>query len=244
MLHLGLYSGGCLSRHENFPSQHIQARHVDVWCPPGYEGGAARYPVLYMHDGQNLFEPDWSYLGIDWGIDEAIGRLMAEGVTDGAIIVGIWHSPQRRLDYMPQKPLMPERARPLLQQFVREQGGRPESDAYLRFMVEELKPFVDAAYRTRPDRAHTLVMGSCLGGLISLYALTEYPAIFGRAGCVSTHWPIGGWPLVDYFGSVLPRPGDHRIYFDYGTETADAAYEPYQLHMDALMEAASVVQSV
>ncbi len=104
---------------------------------------------------------------------------------------------------MPQKPLMPERARPLLEQFVRERGGRPESDAYLRFMVEELKPFVDAAYRTRPDRARTVVMGSCLGGLISLYALTEYPAIFGRAGCVSTHWPIGRSLLVDCFAPAI-----------------------------------------
>jgi predicted alpha/beta superfamily hydrolase len=77
-----------------------------------------------------------------------------------------------------------------------------------------------------------------MGGLISLYALTEYPSVFGRAGCVSTHWPIGGSLLVDYFGNVLPRPGDHRIYFDYGTETIDADYEPYQLRMDALMQAA------
>jgi predicted alpha/beta superfamily hydrolase len=238
MIQLSSYSGGTLVRHENFPSQHVQARHVDVWCPPGYEDGAALYPVLYMHDGQNLFEPDWSYLGVDWGIDEAIGRLMAAGVTGGAIVVGIWHGPQRHRDYMPQMPLMAGQARAPLERFVREQGGPPESDAYLRFLVDELKPFVDAAYRTRPDRAHTLVMGSSMGGLISLYALTEYPAIFGRAGCVSTHWPIGGSLLVDYFGSVLPRPGDHRIYFDYGTETADADYEPYQLQMDALLQAA------
>jgi predicted alpha/beta superfamily hydrolase len=94
-----LYSGGSLSRHENFPSQHIQARHVDVGCPPGYDSGAARYPVLYMHDGQNLFEPDWSYLGIDWGIDEAIGRLMAAGISGGVIVVGIWHGPQRHRSY-------------------------------------------------------------------------------------------------------------------------------------------------
>ena len=238
MLQLGLYSGSSLSRYENFASRYIASRHVDVWCPPGYDSGAARYPVLYMHDGQNLFEPDWSYLGIDWGIDEAIERLTAQGATDGAIVVGIWHSPQRRLDYMPQVPLMTGQARAPLEQFVREQGGPPESDAYLRFMVEELKPFVDATYRTLPDRAHTLVMGSSMGGLISLYALTEHPAIFGRAGCVSGHWPMGGSLLVDYFGRVLPRPGDHKIYFDYGTETEDATYEPDQLQMDAWMQAA------
>ncbi|NTU64924.1 MAG: hypothetical protein HGB05_16365, partial [Chloroflexi bacterium] len=129
MLYLGLYSGGSLSRYEDFPSQHIQARHVDLWCPPGYENGAARYPVIYLHDGQNLFDPAWSFLGIDWGIDEAIERLMAEGVTDGAIVVGIWHSPQRRLDYMPQQPLMTEQTRPLLDRFAQEQGGAPQSDA-------------------------------------------------------------------------------------------------------------------
>jgi len=238
MLYLGLYSGGSLSRCEDFPSQHIQARHVDVWCPPGYENGAARYPVIYLHDGQNLFDPAWSFLGIDWGVDEVLERLMAEGVSDGVIVVGIWHGRQRRLDYMPQQPLMTEQARPLLDRFAQEQGGAPQSDAYLRFMVAELKPFVDATYRTLPDRAHTAVMGSSMGGLISLYAVTEYPAVFGGAGCVSTHWPIGGSWLVDYFGGALPRPGDHRIYFDYGTETADAAYEPYQLQMDALMQAA------
>ena len=71
MLTLGSYSGGSLSRHADFASKHIQARRVDVWYPPGYAGGAARYPVLYMHDGQNLFDPAWSHLGIDWGIDEA-----------------------------------------------------------------------------------------------------------------------------------------------------------------------------
>ena len=142
------------------------------------------------------------------------------------------------------KPLQTRQARTLYEQFVQEQGGPPESDAYLRFMVAELKPFIDTAYRTQTDRAHTAVMGSSMGGLISLYALAEYPAIFGGAGCVSTHWPIGGSLLVDYFGSVLPRPGAHRIYFDYGTETADAAYEPYQLHMDALMQAAGYQRGI
>lgn len=231
----GLYSGGSLTRHENFPSQHVEARHVDVWCPPGYDGDTARYPVIYMHDGQNLFDPAWSSIGIDWGMDEAIARLTAEGAIDGAIVVGIWNSPQRYLDYMPQKPLQSVEARTLSEKFVQEQG-HPQSDAYLRFMVEELKPFVDATYRTRSDRSHTLVMGSSMGGLISLYALTEYPAIFGGAGCVSTHWPIGGMMLVDYFGSVLPRPGAHRFYFDYGTATIDADYEPYQQRMDELMQ--------
>jgi predicted alpha/beta superfamily hydrolase len=244
MIQLGSYSGGSLVRYENFLSQHIQARHVDVWCPPGYGSSTARYPVIYMHDGQNLFEPAWSSMGIDWGVDEAVARLITSGVSAGAIVVGIWNSAQRRREYMPQKPLMIDPGRSLYEEFVREQGGAPRSDAYLRFMVEELKPFIDAAYRTLSDRAHTLVMGSSMGGLISLYALTEYPAIFSGAGCVSTHWTIGGSLVVDHFGGVLPRPDDHKIYFDYGTETQDAFYEPYQLQMDALLQAAGYRRGV
>jgi enterochelin esterase-like enzyme len=106
------------------------------------------------------------------------------------------------------------------------------ADAYLAFLVDELKPFVDAGYRTLPDQTHTFVMGSSMGGLISLYALTEYPQAFGGAGCLSTHWPAGGAGLVDYFGEVLPAPGAHKLYFDFGTETLDHTYEPFQTRLD------------
>jgi predicted alpha/beta superfamily hydrolase len=112
------------------------------------------------------------------------------------------------------------------------------SDAYLKFIVEELKPFVDRTYRTRPDRAHTSVMGSSMGGLISAYALCEYPEIFGGAGCVSTHWPTGDGAVIDYLAQHLPKPGTHKLWFDYGTATLDAQYEPYQVRMDMVMQAA------
>ena len=127
-------------------------------------------------------------------------------------------------------------------------GKRPKpsaslcSDRYLKFLVEEVKPFIDRTYRTQPDAAHTFVMGSSMGGLISGYALVEYPQVFGGAGCVSTHWPSDDGSAIEYFAKHLPAPGKHRIYFDYGTATLDASYEPYQQRMDQAMRAAGYTE--
>ena len=241
----GLYSGGQLLRYAAFASENIKPRPVDIWLPPGYDDGDdARYPVIYMHDGQNLFEPGLAYVGVDWGIDEAIVRLMHAGKTGGAIVVAPWHTERRRAEYMPQKPLSTPAMREQARRFAAENGALPFSDFYLRFLVEELKPFVDATYRTRPGREATFIMGSSMGGLNSLYGLCEHPQIFGAAACVSTHWPIGEEPLVDWFAAALPAPGTHRIYFDYGTETLDAQYEPYQARMHGHMEAAGYRRGV
>src|SRR5574341_335605 len=99
MLSLGTYSHGTLYRYEDFASQHIPARHVDVWLPPSYDQLEKRYPVVYLHDGQNLFEPALANTGIDWGIDEAIDRLMKRGAAPGAIAVGMWCTAQRLPEY-------------------------------------------------------------------------------------------------------------------------------------------------
>jgi predicted alpha/beta superfamily hydrolase len=224
---------GVMTRHANFPSRYIAPRHVDVWRPPEDDAGSAtRYPVIYMHDGQNLFDPALSFIGVDWGMDEAMMRLIREGRQPGAIIVGIWNSPLRLREYMPRKPLTLIHAQRILSRFIEQTGGEPLSDGYLKFLVEELKPFIDAHYPTMPDPAHTWVMGSSMGGLISLYALIEYPDVFAGAGCLSTHWPIGEEALVDVLGAALPPAGRHRAYFDYGTETLDEDYEPWQQRMD------------
>ena len=241
MATLALSDGtGVITRHADFPSRHVTPRHVDVWCPP--ENGAdsvTRYPVIYMHDGQNLFDPALSFIGVDWGMDEALVRLIRETGRPGAIIVGIWNSPLRLQEYMPQKPLNASGGQRILNRFVEQTGGAPLSDGYLQFLVEELKPFIDARYPTLSDSAHTLVMGSSMGGLISLYALIEYPDMFGGAGCLSTHWPIGEEVLVDALGAALPSAGRHRLYFDFGTETLDANYEPWQQRMDEWLRTAS-----
>ena len=229
--------------HPAFPSQFVAARDIDVWCPPGYaENPDQRYPVIYMFDGQNLFDPALSYAGVTWGIAETLTRLIDKNFT-GAIVVGMWNSGKDRVFYyMPQKPLEAPAAAELKAAFVNRHNGKPASDQTLRFMVDELKPFIDATYRTLPDQSNTIMMGSSMGGLISLYALTEYPAVFGKAGCLSTHWPIGGNLLVDYFGAALPRPGKHKLYFDFGTVGLDATYEPYQQRMDTLLQAVGYVQ--
>lgn len=230
------YRPGTIHRHAHVHSRYVEPRHVDVWLPPGYYNTPSQhYPVIYMHDGQNLFDPALSYAGVDWGIDTTITQLMQHEQLPGLIVVGIWNSPERLREYMPARMLFAPHHRMQLSQFVRQYGGPPLSQHYLAFLVTELKPLIDATYRTRPDQRHTFVMGSSMGGLISLDAITEYPHIFGGAGCVSIHWPIGRHELVEYFGAVLPHPADHKLYFDYGTEGVDSTYEPFQHHMDALL---------
>jgi predicted alpha/beta superfamily hydrolase len=113
----------------------------------------------------------------------------------------------------------------------------PLSDKYLRFMVHELKPFVDRRYRTRTDRAATVVMGSSMGGLISLYAICEYPRVYGGAGCLSTHWPMAHEPLIRYLKERLPGPGQHRIYLDYGSEADHESYRYRQKRVERTLRA-------
>jgi predicted alpha/beta superfamily hydrolase len=232
---------GHLDVYVDFPSQFVAPRTVDVWLPPGYDEQAAqRYPVLYMQDGQNIFDPSTSATThVDWGVDEIMTELIEAGKIRPAIVVGIWSTARRVEEYMPQAPL--EVYPQVRAEFVR-QFGEPLGDRYLKFMVQEVKPFIDRTYRTLPDRANTFVMGSSMGGLISLYAASQYPDVFGGAGCVSTHWPAGEGRLIDYFQTVLPDPKTHRLYFDYGTEGLDAEYEPYQQRMDEVLRRAGYVK--
>jgi len=220
---------------------------VTVWLPPGYDAGQGRYPVLYMQDGQNLFDAAaraTSWNRHTWGADGVAAELIAAGKVRPFLIVGIDHKgPDRWRQYYPQKPfarLIPDQRRPLVAE-----GGAPFSDAYLRFLVNELKPMIDGRYRTRPERAATFVMGSSMGGLISLYALAEYPDVFGGAGCLSTHWLMAHpgpelpptEPLFAAYAGYLKdkRPVPGRIWFDHGTAGLDAGYAPYQDRIDALL---------
>lgn len=119
-----------------------------------------------------------------------------------------------------------------------------QSDNYLKFIVEELKPLIDQKYATKPEKEFTVIAGSSMGGLISMYAICEYPEIFSRAACISTHWPgtftLENNPIPDAFVSYLsknlPDPNSHKIYFDYGTATLDALYEPCQMKVDSVMK--------
>jgi predicted alpha/beta superfamily hydrolase len=214
----------------DFESQYVASRNIEVWVPPGYNPRNS-YDVVYMHDGQNVFNPETAYTGISWGVPEAMDTLIANGRVRPAIIVGIWNTDKRFEEYMPGK---------AAQLYLEENPGfEPEtdiiSDEYLKFIVHELKPFIDSTFSTKTAREHTYIMGSSMGGLISIYAITEYPEVFGAAASVSTHWPAADGAMLKYMERQLPVPGAHRLYFDYGTLNLDSLYEPYQREVDRML---------
>ena len=234
---------GSLDIYGCFESQYIPSREVLVWLPEGYDV-QKEYAVLYMHDGQMLFDETTSWNGQSWNVDAVAQKLQNEGLCRPFIVVGVDNHPTDRLtEYMPAKALnyLPQ-DNTLLCSFEREKFI---ADDYLRFLVEELKPFIDERYSTLPDSKNTVVMGSSMGGLISLYALSEYPEVFGSAGCLSTHTPVAigdidaeapVWSKAfrDYLAENLPEANSHYIYMDYGDKTLDERYAPYQQAVDAL----------
>ena len=226
---------GEVYRHENFPSEITDARNIDVWLPPNYnENRDENYPVIYMHDGQNLFSPQISQTKIEWQIDETFTKLIAENKVRPAIIVGIWNTPRRIVEFMPQRAFDVRDKVKRTSEIIDKNSA--ESDKYLKFIVSELKPFIDSTYRTETQREHTFIIGSSMGALMSLYAVGEYPDVFGGAGCVSPQYPLGDGVILNYMEKYLPSPKKHKIYFDYGTKGLDAKYEPFQIKADVLMK--------
>jgi enterochelin esterase-like enzyme len=231
-------------------SEHIAPTKVVVWLPPGYDAGAQRCGVVYMHDGQNLFDPKRSNFNKVWAADKSALRLIASGKAPPFIIVGIDQPGEDRgRQYFPR--VMQDLLTPAVRATIAAQGnGKPIiSDEYLRFIVDELKPRIDCEFRTKRTRKHTAIAGSSMGGLISLYAITRYPKVFGVAGAVSTHLPLANpnWTAAEredvfaawraYVQRELGRPHGRRIWFDHGTETLDAFYQPYQEVLDAALVA-------
>lgn len=244
-------ASGRLVRIEAFPSAHVQPRTVTIWLPAEYDAQPRRrFPVIYMHDGQNLFEKATSNFGEEWGMDEAITRLAARGKLRPAIVVGMASTPARYHEYMPRKvyDLLPDAYRTAVRET---QAGEPISDAYLRFIVQELKPRIDREYRTLKSAADTSIMGSSMGGLISLYAMAEYPQIFGQAACLSTHLVLVAANAASatapdapqvvaetfrrYLAASAMKPGRNRLYMDHGTATLDQYYPPFAAAFDAMM---------
>lgn len=242
---------GTLRRFEDFQSCYVSARNVDVWLPAGYDS-VKKYNVLYMHDGQMLYDSTVTWNHQAWEVDDMITKLMHEGKIKDVIVVGIWNSGgSRHADYFPQKPFetlsQPEKdtvyAAGRANGYPVFNNYKIHSDACLKFLVTELKPFIDSAFKTYTDRKHTFIMGSSMGGLISMYAICEYPHVFGGAACLSTHWPgiftMQNNPVpaafISYMKTHLPNPRTHKIYFDYGTETLDAMYPPLQAKADEVM---------
>ena len=241
-------SSGKIQRLENFPSKFVDARNVDIWLPDGYSE-KEKYAVLYMHDGNMLFDANLTWNKQAWEVDETAGKLMAENKTRKFIVVGVWNNNDfRHAEYFPQKIIakIPEAARKIV---VEDQlKNKPQADNYLKFLVEELKPFIDKNFSTNKDMKNTFIAGSSMGGLISLYAICEYPDVFGGAACISTHTPMIKSEKLgavadsdiaakfrDYLLKNLPNPKNHKIYFDYGDQTLDAFYKPFQEKIDLIM---------
>jgi predicted alpha/beta superfamily hydrolase len=232
-----------------FTSTLVDNRYVDVWLPNGYSS-ALRYNVLYMHDGQMLFDKSTTWNGQEWNVDSIMGVLSSGGKIEPTIVVGISsNGNKRQAEYFPEKviPAIPEPQKSNLESLF---YGTTRGDAYLKFIVTELKPFIDSAFSTNPGFAHTYIAGSSMGGLISLYAYCEYPQIFSGAACLSTHW-IGTFAdnadipnaIAAYVKQNIPPQKDRKIYFDHGTVGFDSYYGPYQLKIDSLFIAAGYTSS-
>lgn len=195
-------------------------RHVGIWLPPGYDDDPSRrYPVLYMSDGQNLFDPRMANTGVDWGVDEALVAGVEAGTLRPAIVVGVWNTPRRVYEYSPWH----------------------DAPAYADFLTQELIPRVNQEFRTLTGPENTFVMGSSMGGLLSYYLVKERPEFFGGCGCVSSHFVLSPANLAAFGygegGDSIPFvvqdiqagdavPSGVRFFFDYGTEGLDAEYGP------------------
>lgn len=231
-----------LDHYPNLALPGLLPRDIWVWKPPAYQSNPdASFPVIYMHDGQNLFIPEKSYTQITWGVAEVMSRLNCWGFIQPAIVVGIDNTPNRMGDYLPTRPFETSEGQAYVEQLRVESAEELAmfdfvADDYLRLIVEKIKPLVDHHYRTRPARENTFIIGSSMGGLISLYALVEYPHVFGGAGCFSTHWPILAQFAYPYLRKCLPEAGAHKLYFDYGTGQDDIGYAPFQAEVDRILQ--------
>jgi predicted alpha/beta superfamily hydrolase len=236
-------SQGRIDRLSSIGGPGVAPREIEVWLPPTFDRDG-RYAVVYMHDGQMLFDPNRTWNRQAWEIDRAATQLLASGEVRDFIIVGIHNDPARRhAEFFPQAALQYLGPGMIHDTFVeRALGGRPASDDYLRFIVDVVKPEIDSRYPTAVEKHSTFIMGSSMGGLISLYAVGQYPQIFGGAAALSTHW-IGTYErnneipaaLVAYLRTALPPPSSTRIYMDRGTTELDALYDTAQSNVDELM---------
>jgi enterochelin esterase-like enzyme len=244
-------TSGSIKRFADFNSKFVDARNIDVWLPNNYSA-KEKYAVLYMHDGQMLYDASTTWNKQSWEVDSIAGKLIQEHKTQKFIVVGIWNNNKKRhLEYFPQKvfeSLNKDQKAFVTSELIKmgriTENFSPLSDFYLKFLVTELKPFIDKTFATKSDQANTFISGSSMGGLISMYAICEYPNVFGGAACLSTHWPgifsVDNNPIpdafVNYLKAHLPNPKNHKIYFDYGDQTLDAMYKPFQEKVDVVMK--------
>lgn len=213
-----------LRKHENFPSSILKnERDLVVYLPPGYEEQPERrFPVLYLHDGQNLFDGATAFVpGMDWRVGETADQMIGSGAVEPLIIVGIYNVGKQRIyEYTPTR--VPKLG-----------GGR--ANRYAKFLIGELKTFVDQEYRTLGDFEYTGLGGSSLGGLVSLYVGLKYPKVFGRLAALS---PSVWWNqrvMLRYAATLQPEPRP-RIWLDIGTGEGAQILRDVEKFRDVLLK--------
>ena len=242
-------AAGTLLRAE-LASEFIPVRPLDIWLPSSYNG-TQKHNVLYMYDAQMLFDATTTWNGQEWRVDEILDSLITDDVIAPTIVVALYNGGQRRnFEYFPEKPTAQLQAAfsdSVLSEISKRYGSDStfivNSDNYLRYMIEEVKPFVDGQFAVYTTAESTAIMGSSMGGLMSMYAVGEYPRVYGTALCMSTHWPGGFAPNEEipavfnaYVKQNIVPERVGKIYFDYGTETLDAMYEPFQNNVNLVLE--------
>lgn len=185
---------------ENFYMPELnRTRTIRIWKPSNYNN-SLNYPVIYMHDGQNLFDDKTSFAG-EWGIDESIEQLIQSNKTEGFIVVGIDNSEHRMSEYTPNWGDI----------------KAAEGELYAKFIVNTLKPYIDNNYNTLKDRNNTIIIGSSMGGLISFYIGLKYQNIFGYIGSLSTSFQINSVDARNNFINSLNYQNPPFLYLDAGT---------------------------
>jgi predicted alpha/beta superfamily hydrolase len=197
---------GTVNYHRAFRGTNLKyERDAIVWLPPSYyKDLRKRYPVLYMHDGQNIIDPATSFIGYDWHVDEVADSLIRSGKVDELVVVGVYNTADRIAEY----------------------SDTDLGRSYALFVINELKPFIDKTYRTKPDRENTAVMGSSLGGLISFLFVWWYPDVFSEAGCLSSAFLADSDKILKEVQEYTGAKKNIRIYLDCGSEGLEARLKP------------------
>ncbi|QTN38667.1 prolyl oligopeptidase family serine peptidase [Cryomorphaceae bacterium] len=233
---------GEINYYPDFESDIVESRPLAVWTPPGYQPGT-EYPVIFMYDGQMLFDASTTWNKKAWDVDDVFGQAIIDSILPPALVVGLWNiSEIRYQEYFPEGAFdnIPTEISDEIRN-VGMNGEWPLSDDYLEYVVDEILPFVEENFSVNPSQFY--IMGSSMGGLMSMYALCEYPETFQAAACVSPHFlgvfsyiPEVTGGFVEYMKERLPETTDStRIYMDYGDQTLDSLYAPAQARVDSLM---------
>ena len=189
---------GDVRYHRKFYSAHLDnKRDVIVWLPQSYKSDTRRnYPVLYIHDGQNIMDPKTSYAGMDWRVDETLTKLIKQNKIQEIIVVGIYNTKERLEEY----------------------SDTETGQNYRNFLVEELKPFIDSEYRTLTSKENTAVIGSSMGGLVSFLIAWNHPEVFSKAGCMSSAFYYHEDKVIRMVKDYTGPKKNLKIYIDHGED--------------------------